>query len=209
MGSDIKDQRMRQRLAQEAARIMAQEGVHDFGSAKRKAAQRLGADQTRNLPGNDEIEQALREYQRLFKADTQQAALHSLRTTALELMEFLREFQPRLVGAVWRGTADETSTIQLHLFSDTPEALGMLLMDEGVPYDESDRRYTYNNGDSVSYPMYEIDAGDRAAQLTVFPLNGLRQAPQSSIDGRPMRRASIQEVRALLAADQMQGGLGA
>lgn len=193
-----KDQRMRIRIAQEAARIMAQEGVNDFGSAKRKAMQRLDAEHTRNLPDNVEIEQALREYQRLFKADTQGAALRSLRQTALEVMEFFREFHPRLVGPVLRGTADAHSGIQVHLFADTPELPGMILMDHDIPYEESDQRYTYNDGTATTYPCYEITAGDHNVRLTVFPQIGLRQAPQSGIDGGTMHRAPIQEVRALL-----------
>lgn len=196
-----KDQRMRIRIAQEAARIMAQEGVSDFGSAKRKAMQRLDAEQTRNLPDNGEIEQALREYQRLFKADTQGAALRAMRQTALEIMEFFREFHPRLVGAVLRGTADAHCDIQIHLFAETPELPGMVLMDHGIPYEESDQRYTYNDGNSVIYPCYEITADEYDVRLTVFPLNGLRQAPQSGVDGGTMQRAPIQEVRALLAID--------
>ena len=35
---------LRRALAQEAARIMAQHGIHDFLTAKRKAAERLGVD---------------------------------------------------------------------------------------------------------------------------------------------------------------------
>ena len=55
------DVRMRQRLAVEAARIMAEEHISDFYKAKHKAAERLGAANTRNLPRNGEIEKALQE----------------------------------------------------------------------------------------------------------------------------------------------------
>jgi hypothetical protein len=34
----------------------------------------------------------------------------------------------------------------------------------------------------------------------VFPLDGIRQAPVSPVDGRPMRRADTAEIEALLSA---------
>ncbi len=69
--STPKDRQMRQRIALEAGRIMAETGNQDFHLAKRKAAARLGAADTRNLPSNTEVQEALREYQRLFLADSQ------------------------------------------------------------------------------------------------------------------------------------------
>ncbi len=57
-----RDQQMRVRIAQEAARLMSEEGVQDYYAAKRKAAQHLGAPDTRNMPRNQEVEEALHEY---------------------------------------------------------------------------------------------------------------------------------------------------
>jgi hypothetical protein len=37
-----------------------------------------------------------------------------------------------------------------------------------------------------------------AIEATVFPTDGIRQAPVSPVDGRPMRRANTFEVEALL-----------
>jgi len=125
--SNTNDIRMRQRLAVEAARIMAEEHLSDFYKAKQKAAARLGATNTRNLPRNDEIERALVEYQRLFRADSQPARLRRLRETALRAMELLARFNPRLVGPVLRGTADEHSEVTLHVFADTSEEIGLFL----------------------------------------------------------------------------------
>jgi hypothetical protein len=53
-GSD----RARQMLAQEAARIIVNQGIRDYGLAKKKAAERLGLNSRGSLPGNAEIEQA-------------------------------------------------------------------------------------------------------------------------------------------------------
>ena len=196
--SNTNDIRMRQRLAVEAARIMAEEHLADFYKAKHKAAARLGAANTRNLPRNDEIEKALLEYQCLFRADSQPARLRHLREAALKAMEFLDGFNPRLVGSVLRGTADEHSEVTLHVFAETSEEIGLFLMEQGVPHQHGEARVGQANGETTAYPAYRFIAQDVPMLLVVFPSNGIRMALRSDVDGRPSRRATLGEVRALL-----------
>ncbi len=198
MRPSTKDQQMRLRLAQEAARIIEEEGIRDFHSAKRKAAAHLAATDTRNMPSNTEIEQALIEYQRLFKAATQPNRLRELREAALNALRFFTRFHPRLVGSVLSGTANTHSDVNLHLFTDVPEDVALFLMQEGIPYDTGERRLRLSNGDSANYPVYRFLAGDTRLDLTVFPIDGERQAPRSPVDGKPMRRAGLAVVEELL-----------
>lgn len=201
-----KDRRMRERLTQEAARIMADEGIASFYRAKCKAAERLGAADTRNMPGNHEIEQALMDYQRLFKADTQPAALRRLREAALRAMRFLDGFTPRLVGPVLSGTADEHSDVQLHAFTDTPEHISLFLLEQKIPFEMGERRLTFSKKeDPQAYPVYQFVAGDVGVEITVFPVDGIRQAPLSPVDGRPVKRAALAAVEKLVE-DEMVGG---
>lgn len=193
-----KDRQMRQRIAVEAARIIA-DGGGDYQSAKRKAASALGAPETRNLPSNSEIEQALIEHQRLFHGDTQPARLRVLRLEAVKAMEFFRDFEPKLVGPVLNGTAGEHSDVQLHLFAGTQEEVALYLMEQGVPYDQGERRLRFGRDRYEVLPVYRFVAGDVEMELIVFPLDRLRQAPCSPVDGRPMRRGNLGHVQALLA----------
>ncbi|MFI4958646.1 MAG: hypothetical protein ACHP7C_05745, partial [Lysobacterales bacterium] len=133
-------QRNRMRIAQEAARLMSEHGIRDFHHAKLKAAERLGILETQALPRNLEIEQALREHQRLFLADSQPQLLRQRREAAVESMRFLAMFEPRLVGAVLEGTADAHSAVCLHVFSDDPDAVALYLRDHGVPFETQTRR---------------------------------------------------------------------
>ena len=41
-------------------------------------------------------------------------------------------------------------------------------------------------------------AGHQTVDAVVFPIDGIRQAPASPVDGRPMRRASAEEVESML-----------
>jgi len=190
--------RMRQSLAMEAARILAASGGRDYFAAKRKAAAHLGAHDTRNMPSNAEIEQALTDYQRIFHADTQPEQLRRLREAALEALAFFADFAPRLVGPVLNGTADANTPVTLHLFSDTPEAVGLFLVHHGIPYDEASSRLRFGSEAVVAYPSFRFVAGEQRIEVIVFPVDGQRQAPLSPVDGRPMRRAGIDAVRALL-----------
>lgn len=191
---------MRQRVAQEAARIMAEEGINDYLLAKRKAAERLGAPDTRNLPRNREIQDALIDRQRLFGGARQEALVRELRSAAVEAMRFLQRFKPRLVGSVLHGTATEHSDINLHLFAETAEDVVFFLMEHDIPFESTDRRFRFGREEYVSVPVYRVVAGDTVVDLSVFPIKGLREAPRSPVDGQPMERGGIAIVQERLAA---------
>jgi hypothetical protein len=189
---------LRQAVADEAARIMREQGVDDFLLAKRKAAERLGVTDASILPRNTEIEAAMVAHQRLFSAGRHASELATLRRAALEAMRLMAPFQPRLVGPVLAGTASAHSEINLHLFTESPEAVSMQLEERGVPHEVLERRLRYERDRTVSYPAVRFVAGAQTVDAVVFPLDGIRQAPSSPVDGKPMRRASAAEVEALL-----------
>jgi hypothetical protein len=198
-------QRNRLRVAQEAARLMSEHGIRDFHHAKRKAAERLGVLDEQALPRNHEIEEALREHQRLFQADSQPQLLRARREAAVDAMRFLQRFEPRLVGAVLEGTADSHSAVCLHVFSDDPEAVGIYLREHGVPVETQTRRLRISREEQAEFPVLLFAADNLPFDLTVMPVNALRQAPLNRMDEKPMRRASLPSVEIMLAdADNEQ-----
>ncbi|TLX23066.1 MULTISPECIES: hypothetical protein [Thermomonas] len=194
----------RQRLAHEAARLMAEGGIRDFHMAKRKAAQRLGILDDASLPRNREIEDALREYQRLFLGDRQPLELRRRREAALRALEFFAGFRPRLVGPVLEGTADARSAVDLHLHSDDPDAVPRWLDEHGIPAQPRSRHLRLDRERALDAPGWLFSAEELAFDATVLPLDGLRQAPLSGIDERPMQRASAAQLRALLAEEEIR-----
>jgi len=192
---------MRQRLAQEAARVLIESGSRDFAMAKRKAAEHLSAHDTRNLPTNLEIEHALAEYQRLFRSNDQPQTLQRLREVAYEAMRFFGEFQPRLVGPVLSGTADINTAITLHIFSDTYEEVSLLLLNSNIPFENQDKRLRFGHDQYEIYPCIVFFAEQQRIEVVVFPRkkNGLK--PLSPIDGKPMQRADIASVEIMLNED--------
>lgn len=194
----IRGDDVRRALAQEAARLMVEHGVDDFLFAKRKAAERLGVGEHAVLPKNSEIEAAIVEYQQLFLADEHAETLAEQRRVALEAMELLDEFEPRLVGPVLTGTATPHQEIALHVFSDSPEAVSFRLMDAGIRYKVVERRVRMNAERVLQCPAVQFTSSDLEVEATVFPMDGIRQAPLSPTDGRPMKRADRTEVEMLV-----------
>jgi len=191
--------RARQVLAQEAARIIVDHGIRDYRVAKQKAAERLGVGSRGSLPGNAEIESAVAEYLQLFGGESHGDLLRLMRTAALSAMELLAEFSPRLVGPVLAGTADENSAVNLHLFTDSPEMVAMEIGDMGIAFRPYERRLKSRRGQVEMYPGFEFSHRNETIQATVFPVDGIRQAPISPIDGKPMRRVDSEAVQVLLS----------
>ncbi len=191
-------ERERQLVAQEAARIIVNHGVRDYRLAKQKAVERLGLNARGSLPGNTEIEAAVADHLQLFGGDSHVDRLRLMRTAALSAMELLAAFSPRLVGPVLNGTADEHSAINLHLFADSPEAVAMEIGDVGIALRPYERRLKSRRGQIETYAGFEFSYCNETVQATVFPEDGIRQAPVSPIDGRPMKRVDTNAVQELL-----------
>jgi hypothetical protein len=119
---------MREQLAHQAAKLMAEDGITDHAHAKRKAARQLGAADTQHMPSNQEIDEALHSYRVLYQHDSHPGILHQLREEALTSMRLLVEFHPYLIGSVLSGTAGELSDINLMLFSDDAKAVLLFLL---------------------------------------------------------------------------------
>jgi hypothetical protein len=195
---NIESSRARQVVAQEAARIIVNHGVRDYRVAKQKAAERLGVNGQGSLPGNTEVEAAVAEHLQIFGGDAHENLLRLMRTAALAAMELLTEFSPRLVGPVLAGTADENSAVNLHVFADSPEMVAMEIGDMGIQFRSYERRLKSRRGQIEMYAGFEFSYRNETIQATAFPVDGIRQAPMSPIDGKPMKRVDIDVLQELL-----------
>jgi hypothetical protein len=191
---------LRSAVAQEAARLMAEHGIQDYFIAKRKAAERYGVFDGAFLPKNTEIEAALMSHQRLFGGANHERSLQEQRRVALEAMRLLEKFEPRLVGAVLTGSATEYTDIQLHVFSDSAEAVTMHLLDRRYEYEVFERRMRMAPERQIQVPSVRFEMGAETVEAFVFARDGIRQAPIGPVDGRPMRRADLREVMELFNA---------
>lgn len=189
-----------QEIAGAAARLVVEEGL-EYGPAKRRALKALGLPPRTALPGNDELEDAVREYLALFCADTQPAELAALRQLALLWMERLAEFRPHLGGAVWHGTATRLSDVYIQLFCDDQKSAEIALIDRNMAY--APRSVQGFHGETVEAlslhsPCPEL--GETVGiHLMVYDRDDLRGALRPDARGRTPR-GDLAAVRALIAA---------
>ncbi|MEO8748221.1 MAG: hypothetical protein ABI379_11295 [Rhodanobacter sp.] len=190
-------------IAREAARLISEHGIGDYRQATAKAARQLGITGTASLPSARELEQALREFQRLFRGHSQPRLLHQRREAALAAMQFLQAFTPRLVGAVLEGTADAHSVVCLQVFNEDANAVSRFLHDKGVPMRVSTRRLrlTRTLWNPCATLLFEADGVP--FEVVVLPPSALRQAPIAGVEQQPMRRGSILRLQQLLDEDRV------
>jgi len=191
---------IRQRIAAEAGRLLATRGVADSREAIRRAARVLGESGEHAWPTHEEVLDKQREYQRLFLSDSQPGALRKLRDAAMEAMEFLAGFEPRLYGAVLDGSADEGSAVRLQVFSEDPEGFARFLAEQGWPVEAFDLRLAVNRELSEKFLAWRFTAGGVPFEIVALPPELLRQAPLDA-DGKPMARASLAQFRQKLAGN--------
>lgn len=198
-----RDVNLRRQIAYIAARMIAEDGA-DYASAKTKAAKQAGLLDRNLLPDNQEIEEALREYQELYQSEDQPLHLRHLREVAVRTMRELEDFRPALVGSVLSGTAGQFSDVNLQVFVDDPKMLTMFLVNRRWRFDEGTRRVRRGGRDD-EVPQITLDLEDATVTLTVLDRDDERSVPRLREDEAPLR-ARLPEVEALLRAEPPAAG---
>lgn len=188
----------RSAIAVHAARLMAQDGIEDYGLAKRKAAKQLGIPDARRLPNNDEIDAALREYRDIYRGGEQDPRIRALREQAVRAMRELAVFDPHLTGSVLSGIAGPYAVIHLQLFTDNPKAVELFLIDRKMPYKTGQSRL-YAGHELRVLPVFSISVEGTEIELTVLDSRDLRAPVRATAEGRVIERARLPAVAALLA----------
>ena len=162
---------MREQLAHQAARLMAEDGITDYASAKRKAARQMGATDTQHLPSNEEVAAALRSFRLLYQGESHPAILHQLREEALNAMCLLEPFHPYLTGSVLNGTAGARSDINLSIYSDDEKAVFMFLLKHNLPFESGEWRI-HLMGRQQTVPSFTLQTESGApVHIVVLPEN--------------------------------------
>ncbi|MEO8248133.1 MAG: hypothetical protein ABI589_02080 [Burkholderiales bacterium] len=185
-------------IAATAARLVVEEGLK-YGPAKRRAVRQMGLSARTSLPGNDEIEEAVRDYIETFCAETQPAELAALRRLALSWMERMQGFRPYLAGAVWHGTATRLSDVHIQLFCDDPKSAEIALIDHRVDFEPHSVRGIHGEAVealSISSLCRELDEMV-GLHFIVYDLDDLRGALKPDANGRTPR-GDTASVRRLL-----------
>jgi hypothetical protein len=181
-------QRIRAQIAQAAARLIAEHGLTDWAAAKRKACRELGLPDRAALPANDEVEQALHDYNTLFRQGSQPLSLRSQREAAMKWMDELSRWHPVLIGGAAAGWATEYSDVHLELEAEDPKEVELALINAGVEY------ATAAPNDASSRVELRLEGDACAIRLSILSPLQRRNRPR-----RDDARLSSAELRSLLA----------
>jgi hypothetical protein len=188
----------RSQIAHIAARLMAEDGIEDYALAKRKAARQAGLSETRELPTNGEVEEALRSYREIYHRDEHRDRVRALRGMAVRVMSELAQFNPYLTGSVLNGTAGRYADINIQLFTESAKAVELYLIDRKVPYRTAQVRL-YCGSEPLTVPVFTIEDGGIDVELTVLSPRELRGPLRTSLEGKSIDRAKRGAIEQLLA----------
>ena len=199
---------IRQMIAQQAARMMAEDGINDFAYAKKKAGKQLGVSESSVLPTNAEIEEEIRLYHNIYNADEQPLELAKLRKAALMTMQLFERFNPHLTGSVLDGTAGKFSQTNIHLFADSAKDVEIFLLSQQIPFDSSEKSYRVSDKPSKdkkekgrkTVPVFTLETELGLQKISVFDVDDMRIAVKRTSDGSNAERADISDLQALINA---------
>ena len=190
---------MRKRVAREAAFLIYTSQEKEYKQAKRKAAEILGA---RILPSNREVADELDEIADEIEGEARLERLLRMRKEALEIMQCLEDYSPRLIGSVWRGTAHKNSDIDITVFSHDPKDvlkriternLKIIKVEEDIIAEGEDKRSTF-------HIHIILPSGDEAEIVVRDPKDRMRDEI-CEIYGDLIRGLSPNELRKVLESD--------
>ena len=173
----------------------------EYYRAKMKAARKLcqGWAKPADLPSNAEIRDQVQVFARLYEGEQRTADLQAMRLAALRILRLLEPFRPKLIGSVLTGHVRQGSDIDLHVFSDSVEAVTHLLDDEALAY-EVERKQVRKQGEEQIYRHIHV-RGEWPIELTVYAAKEAHYVFKSSITGKAIERATAKQLEDLLAAE--------
>lgn len=190
--------KLRRQIAWDAARLMYQREESEYFRAKLKAARRLGHRWVKpaDLPSNTEIRDQIQSFARIHEGDRRTENLQAMRLAALRMMRLLAPYKPRLIGSVLTGHVRAGSDIDLHVFSDSVEAITGRLDHEGLAYDIERKQVRKDGRERVFTHVHVQDRFE--FELTIYAADQAHIVTKSSVTNKPMQRASLAELRKLL-----------
>jgi len=190
--------KLRKQIAWEAARLMYIRQESEYYRAKMKAARRIcrGWVKPEDLPSNAEIRDEIQVFARIHEGESRAKNLQEMRLEGLRFMRLLARFRPKIIGSTLTGHVRQGSDIDLHVFSDSIEAVCHVLEQEGIRF-EVERKRVRKQGEERIYTHIHVQ--DRfPIELTVYAADQAHYVFKSSITGKAIERATIPEFEQFL-----------
>jgi predicted nucleotidyltransferase len=193
---------LRSRIAQEAALLLYTSQEKEYKQAKKRATETLGA---RVLPSNREVAEELDRIAEEREGASRKKLLLRMRREAREIMEALEEFNPRLVGSVWRGTARQNSDIDILTFSQDPIQVLKQLRKHNFEAESSEWRSVTKEGrKEASFHIHILLPSGDEVEVVVQSLNYLGQSERCETYGDARTGLRLNQLTKILKENPLQ-----
>ncbi len=193
---------LRERVAREAALLLYTSQEKEYKQAKQRAAETL---KTRIFPSNFEVAEELDRIAEEREGTSRKSMLLRMRREAHEIMEALKDYSPRLVGSVWRGTAHRNSDIDILTYSQDSSLVLNQLQNQGFEVKGSEWRSVTKEGrkESSFHIHVLLPSGDEA-EIVVRSLHSLGQPERCGIYGDAKIGLTLRELAKVLEEYPLQ-----
>lgn len=200
--SQIKQARVR--IANRAAEIIMEEGITDYHFAKKKAAKYLSYQSLDYLPSNDEIDDALKEYQKIYQVDIDPTLVDKIKNEALMIMEIFKSFNPHLVGQLIDGLIPKYPIIQINLYTDNMKEIEYLLLNNNIEFNLKDTNISEKRTKKKSLrniPIIKIEGHWFPIELKILDENDFKSKKNNLniINGRGKNLEDIKKLEGKLS----------
>jgi len=187
---------MRRRVALEAASLLYTSQEKEYKQAKLKAAETLGV---RILPSNREIAEALDKIAEENERSLRQELLVQMRKEALQIMQTLKDFHPKLIGSVWRGTAHKNSDIDIVTFSQDHKTVHARIKENNFKITKTEWLSVTKKGKKeTSFHIYMVLPSSNEAEIIVKSLEKKDSPEKCEVYGDEMTGLDYSKLQKLL-----------
>jgi predicted nucleotidyltransferase len=187
-------------VAREAARLLYTGAVEEYKHAKEQAARNLGVNAK---PSNYEVAMELDLLSDQMEGEERKRLLVSLRGQALALMRLLSEYDPVLIGSVWRGTARRGSDVDINVYSD-PGEVKSRLRSAGYTIEDTREEAFTQRGRTVRSTHVFVALEGAKGEVVVRPPEERGEAERCEIYGDAKRGLRLVELEKLMKTDPLR-----
>jgi predicted nucleotidyltransferase len=193
---------VRKRIAKEAALLLYTQQEKEYKQAKHRAARALAA---RTLPSNKDIAHEIDKLADETEGSARKERLVEMRRDALAVMVLLGEFSPRLVGSVWRGTANRNSDIDVEIFtSNQDEVLQRLKRNGLTPTKAEWQSVTKGIRSEKALHVFITLPSKNEVEIVARAPEKIDQTDKCETYGDPIKGLNIHQLRRLLLINPVQ-----
>jgi len=183
-------------VARRAAEVIMEEGITDYLFAKKKAAKYLGLLPSENLPSNQEIDNALKEYQNIFQEQVDSEIINKIKKEALNTMILFEDFNPHLTGQLLEGLIPRFPKIKINLFTDNIKEVEYTLLNNNIAFDIKDKIYQEKLSKKKStktVPAFILEGIWFPIELKVYFENDIRSKKNNLLNNKGKNIKAIKE----------------